>query len=92
MLHRQRWTLQKIAQRLELITPLVYRHQVDLPPFHFLELKGPTDPTAVSVLQIPHSEIKNSWQMIEPIGWPATDMAQRSAPGSDPAAPFGAGL
>jgi hypothetical protein len=41
MYHRTRWTLEKITQRLELIAPLVYRHQKALPPFRYHELNGP---------------------------------------------------
>jgi alpha-mannosidase len=41
MYHRTRWTPEKIKQRLELITPLVYRKQKALPAFRYMELNGP---------------------------------------------------
>ncbi len=41
MSHTIRWTAQKIAQRLALIEPLVYRRRATLPPFRYLPLPGP---------------------------------------------------
>ena len=41
MYHRTRWTPEKIKQRLELITPLVYHRQKELPSFRYQELSGP---------------------------------------------------
>ena len=41
MSHKVRWTPQKIAQRLQLITPLVYARREPLPPFRFTKLSGP---------------------------------------------------
>ncbi len=38
MYHRIRWTSEKIKQRLELITPLVYIKRKPLPPFRYSEL------------------------------------------------------
>ena len=35
MIHKQRWTLAKIKQRLQLIAPLVYRQRHTLPPFRY---------------------------------------------------------
>lgn len=41
MLHKMRWTVPKIAQRLALIEPLVYRRRAALPPFRFTALADP---------------------------------------------------
>ncbi len=41
MYHRQRWTLEKIRQRLDLIAPLVYAKTYPLPAFRYKELDGP---------------------------------------------------
>ena len=41
MYHAQRWTLDKIKARLELIAPLVYARTVELPAFRYLRLDGP---------------------------------------------------
>ena len=38
MYHRTRWTAQKIKQRLELITPLVYIKRKTILSFHYREL------------------------------------------------------
>jgi alpha-mannosidase len=48
VLHKIRWTPQKIAQRIRLIEPLVYRRKHPFPPFRYLNLAGPMDtpPTA----------------------------------------------
>ena len=43
MIHTIRWTAQKIAQRLKLIAPLVYRRRESLSPFHYQALAGPLD-------------------------------------------------
>jgi alpha-mannosidase len=45
--HTIRWTAKKIAQRLALIAPLVYRRRRELPPFRYLELDGPLAPPPV---------------------------------------------
>ena len=47
MIHKIRWTPQKIAQRLRLIEPLVYRRRVPLPPFRFKALSGPMEPPPI---------------------------------------------
>ena len=44
MIHKVRWTAEKIAQRLTLIEPLVYRRRHPLPPFRYKALSGPTQP------------------------------------------------
>lgn len=41
MYHKQRWTSDKIKQRLNLIAPLVYRQRKNLPSFKYLELSSP---------------------------------------------------
>lgn len=41
MYHKTHWTVDKIARRLDLIQPLVYRKHLDLPPFQFTELPDP---------------------------------------------------
>ncbi|MFO7680393.1 MAG: alpha-mannosidase [Chloroflexota bacterium] len=38
MIHKTRWTAQKIAKRLELIEPLVYRRKFPLAPFQYTTL------------------------------------------------------
>ena len=43
MIHKVRWTAQKIAQRIALIEPLVYRQRHPLPPFRYNTLSGPLD-------------------------------------------------
>ena len=43
MLHDVRFTAQKIARRLALIAPLVYRHGTPLPDFKYLRLDGPEE-------------------------------------------------
>ncbi len=41
MYHKQRWTPEKIKQRLELIAPLVYIKRTSLPSFKYRELASP---------------------------------------------------
>jgi len=48
MYHRQRWTPEKIKQRLELIAPLVYIKHNDLPSFRFKELASPHTPPPIN--------------------------------------------
>ena len=47
MYHEMRWTLEKIAKRLDLIAPLVYIRQTMLDPFRYFELPGPGVPAPV---------------------------------------------
>ena len=47
MHHKTRWTSLKIAQRLTLIQPLIYRQHQPLPPFRYRELSGPSEPPPV---------------------------------------------
>ncbi|HLA08027.1 MAG TPA: hypothetical protein VJ022_11315, partial [Anaerolineales bacterium] len=59
MYHRTRWTPEKIKQRLELITPLVYRKHKALSSFRYRELGGPLAPPPVG------QEVDDSgWQEI----------------------------
>ena len=43
MHHKSRWTPLKIAQRLTLIEPFVYRRHQSLPPFRYQALSGPLE-------------------------------------------------
>ncbi len=65
MIHQQRWTAEKIAQRLDLIAPLVYRRTVDLPPFHYAALEGPVDPNARTAIQRDPADVAE-WPVISP--------------------------
>ncbi len=45
MIHKTRWTAQKIGRRLSLIEPLVYRKKHPIPPFQYTVLASPeTEP------------------------------------------------
>jgi alpha-mannosidase len=59
--HAVRWTAEKIAQRIRLIEPLVYRRKQALPPFRYRPLSGPLDAPPVS-LDVDDSR----WAVIEP--------------------------
>jgi len=60
MYHRTRWTPNKIKQRLDLITPLVYIKKESLPSFRFLELESALTPPLIGV------EVDDSaWQEID---------------------------
>ena len=50
MYHKQRWTLKKIKQRLELIAPLVYRRRQPLPALRYLV--DPDKPPLASVERV----------------------------------------
>src|SRR5690606_9511575 len=61
LLHEMRWTAQKVAQRIELIEPLVYRRRSPLPPFRFLQLESPLVEPPVGI------EVDDSgWAVVEP--------------------------
>jgi len=49
MHHKTRWTSLKIAQRLTLIQPLIYRRHQPLPPFRYRELSGPSEQPPVGL-------------------------------------------
>jgi alpha-mannosidase len=61
VIHRVRWTAKKIAQRIALIEPLVYRQRHPLPPFRYLTLSSPLDAPPVG----PDVE-DHTWPEIEP--------------------------
>jgi len=77
MTHSVRWTFEKIAQRLALIEPLVYRRSLPLPPFRYCELADP----AVAPPVAPGID-DAGWPSILPgAGWagPDVNFALRSA-------------
>lgn len=47
MYHKQRWTPEKIKQRLHLIEPLAHRKRKNLPSFKYLELSSPLTPPPI---------------------------------------------
>ena len=49
MYHRTRWTPEKIKQRLNLISPLVYIKRKALPSFRYHALSGPTVPAPIEM-------------------------------------------
>ncbi len=78
MIHKQRWTPEKIKQRLDLIAPLVYRRRAEIPPFHYRPLAGPADPEAAAAINQTPDE---GWQLIAPHttwGSRVTDFVLRS--------------
>jgi len=61
LIHKVRWTAQKIAQRINLIEPLVYRRRQALPPFRHADLTSPLEPPPVG------PDVDDSgWPVIEP--------------------------
>ncbi len=61
MLHKIRWTPQKIAQRIRLIEPWVYKRQQPLPPFRYRALADPLENPPVGV------DVDDSnWEVINP--------------------------
>ncbi len=62
MYHEIRWTAEKIAQRIKLIEPLVYRHLQKLPPFR-LHLEPDTEPGAPLVK--PNID-DHDWPIVQP--------------------------
>jgi alpha-mannosidase len=65
--HQSRWTAQKIAQRLALIEPLIYRYRQPLAPFRYTELDGPHSPPPVGL-----DVHDTAWPVIEPHTYWAT--------------------
>ena len=61
MNHQVRWTLQKIAQRLNLIAPLVYRRRQALPPFRYQSLPSPSVAPPLD-----QNSDDSGWSVIEP--------------------------
>src|SRR5690349_7129587 len=49
MYHRQRWTPEKIKQRLELLAPLVYVKRKSLPSFSYRELDSAMAPAPIGL-------------------------------------------
>ncbi len=64
MLHKMRWTAQKIAQRLALIERLAYRQRVTLPPFRFTALPDP-DPGPVQPPPVGLEVDDSGWPLLE---------------------------
>jgi len=59
--HAERWTKQKITQRIRLIEPLIYRKAHPLPPFRYKTLDGPqVDPPIGADVD------DSGWDVIEP--------------------------
>jgi len=61
VIHKVRWTAGKIAQRIHLIEPLVYRNRHALAPFRYTILSGPMEPPPVG----PDVD-DGDWPAIEP--------------------------
>ncbi len=49
MYHKQRWTPEKIKQRLELILPLVYINRKNISPFRYRDLASPVVPAPAQI-------------------------------------------
>ncbi len=78
MSHAVRWTAKKIAQRLKLIEPLVYRRHKTIGPFRYKSLPGPDQAGAPVGPDVNDSE----WEIVRANSyWGAwlTDFALRSA-------------
>lgn len=60
MYHKQRWTPEKIKQRLELIKPLVYIRQANLPAFRYLGLED-----ALTLAPVGIEVNDSSWEKVE---------------------------
>jgi len=76
MYHKMRFAPQKIAQRLELIEPLVYRRSLALPGLRFLRLESPLAAPPVG-LDVDDS----AWEVVQPgdyWGGPWIDFAMRT--------------
>ena len=64
MYHKQRWTLEKIKLRLELIAPLVYIKRKPLPSFRYRELEDALTPPQIG-MDVDDSD----WQEIDAHGY-----------------------
>ncbi len=76
MYHAQRWTLDKIRARLDLIAPLVYRKSEALPAFRFTRLDNP-----VSAPPVAKDVDDSGWEEVRPFdywGTWFTDFVMRS--------------
>jgi len=61
MIHKVRWTADKIAGRIDLIEPQIYRNRRALPPFRYTILSGPMEAPPVS------PDVDDSdWPVIQP--------------------------
>jgi len=61
VLHKVRWTPYKIAQRIRLIEPLVYRQQSPLQPFRYQALSSPLETPPLG------ADVDDSgWEVIQP--------------------------
>jgi alpha-mannosidase len=61
VLHKIRWTPQKIAQRIRLIEPWVYRQRSPLPAFRYKTLSSPLESPPIG------ADVDDSaWEVIEP--------------------------
>ena len=77
MYHAQRWTLDKIKARLDLIAPLVYRKSEALPAFRFTRLESP-----LSAPPVAKDVDDSNWAEIRPFdywGTWFTDFVLRSS-------------
>lgn len=76
MIHKIRWTIEKIEQRIELIEPLVYRKRAPIAPFRFFKLSSPEDTPSTA------TDVDDSgWDTIEPNsywGLPDTNFVLRT--------------
>lgn len=61
MLHKTRWTSQKIAQRIELIQPYIYKRRKPLPAFRYKVLGSPEENPPIDA----HVD-DSGWKVIEP--------------------------
>ncbi|MBN1992331.1 MAG: alpha-mannosidase [Anaerolineae bacterium] len=61
MIHKIRWTAEKIKQRISLIEPLVYRRRQPLPPFRYIPMPGPLDAPLVDPVVD-----DSAWPVLEP--------------------------
>ncbi len=61
MRHKQRFTVEKIKHRLNLIAPLVYRGRSELPPFFYQPLAGPRVPPPLEPIMD-----DTTWELVRP--------------------------
>lgn len=61
MRHKQRFTVEKIKQRLNIIMPLVYRGRSELPPFFYQPLAGPQVPPPLEPIMD-----DTTWELVRP--------------------------
>ncbi len=61
MLHKIRWTAEKISRRIEFVNAQIYRHRQEIPPFRYQILDDPMTPPPVT----PHAD-DSDWDIIGP--------------------------